>query len=81
VTDHVEPVGRLVSRRLVSEAECVRDGPARLALVQQATAIANGDDELDVAFGVRKSLLAGGRPRPGSNDRPLHARKRKVIRR
>jgi hypothetical protein len=52
VTDHVDQVGRLLA-----EAECLSDGPARVAIVQQAAEIADSHNDLELAFGVRKSLL------------------------
>ena len=52
MTDHVDRIGRLLA-----EAECLNDGPARIALVQQAVAIADNLKDVELAFGVRKSLL------------------------
>lgn len=41
----------------MAEAECQSDGPARVALVQQAAEIADSHNDLELAFGVRKNLL------------------------
>jgi hypothetical protein len=52
VTDAVEQV-----YRLMAEAEGLADGPAKVALVEQAAAIADSHQEVELAFEVRKHLL------------------------
>jgi hypothetical protein len=52
VIDHREQVGRLMA-----EAETLPDGPARVALVQQAAAVADSHRDVELAFEVRKVLL------------------------
>lgn len=43
--------------RLMGEAEGLPDGPAKVALVERAAAIADAHGELELAFQVRKHLL------------------------
>lgn len=43
--------------RLMSEAEGLADGPAKVALVEQAAAVADAHGEVELAFEVRKHLL------------------------
>ena len=52
MTDPVEQV-----YRLMAEAEGLPDGPAKVALVEQAAAIADSHQEVELAFEVRKTLL------------------------
>jgi hypothetical protein len=52
VTDHREQVGRLLG-----EADGLEDGPAKVALVERAAAIADSHQDLELAFEVRKALL------------------------
>lgn len=52
MTDHVEQVFRLMA-----EANDLRDGPAKVALVERAAAVADAHQDLELAFEVRKSLL------------------------
>ena len=52
MTDPVEQV-----YRLMAEAEGLPDGPAKVALVEQAAAVADNHNETELAFQVRKTLL------------------------
>jgi hypothetical protein len=52
VTDHREQVGRLLG-----EADGLEEGPAKVALVERAAAVADSHQDLELAFEVRKALL------------------------
>ncbi len=52
MTDYREQVGRLMV-----EADALPDGPAKVALVEQAAAIADTHQDVELAFEVRKCLL------------------------
>jgi hypothetical protein len=52
VTDHGEQVGRLLA-----EADGLPDGPAKVALVEEAAALADSHQDVELAFEVRKVLL------------------------
>ena len=52
MTDHREQVGRLLR-----EADALADGAAKVALVEQAAAVADGHQNLDLAFEIRRALL------------------------
>src|SRR5262249_53050981 len=52
VTDHAEQV-----ERLLAESEQLQDGPAKVALIGQAAAVADSHNDVELAFCVRKGLL------------------------
>lgn len=52
MTDHRDQVGRLLG-----EADELEDGPAKVALVERAAALADSHQDLELAFEVRKVLL------------------------
>jgi hypothetical protein len=52
VTDHVEQI-----YRLMGETADLPDGPTKVALVEEAAAIADSHQDLELAFEVRKALL------------------------